>query len=72
MKSLITVLCLTLAGCGTLTGGNYILVSKGQADGLGAIFSGGVEYCKITSKGEAKLAAMNSEQIADLCNRVMD
>ena len=50
MKTFIIFLSGLLAACGTLSNTEYIIVSKGQSDGLQGVITGGVGYCKISVK----------------------
>lgn len=49
--ALVAALAVSLAGCGTIRDdddASYFMVSTGRADGLAAMFTGEVEYCKVT------------------------
>ena len=70
-KLTLIFLALLLTGCGTFTGGDYVLISKGQADGIQGILTGGVGYCKLTVKGDSvTLQDVNAKQLENLCNAV--
>ena len=59
-----------LQGCGTFSDAKYIMVSKGQADGLQGIITGGVGYCKLTIKGDTQITGLSGEQLKELCDSV--
>jgi hypothetical protein len=71
MKILLISICLLIAGCGTLSEADYVLISKGQADGINAIFTGGVGYCKLTIKGKSiKVNRVSADELKRLCESV--
>lgn len=72
MKTILMLaVVIALSGCGTFTDANYVLISKGQSDGLGGVFTGGVDYCKLSVKGDAELVStMSPDDFKKLCESV--
>ena len=56
MKRIILAILIAVSmyGCGKtrFSGGDYVMVSKGEADGLAGIVTGGASYCKVATKGD--------------------
>lgn len=49
MRSVALIAVALLAGCATGSGQeSYFLISKGGAGAVARLFTGGVEYCKVT------------------------